>query len=70
MHDVVIVGVPLVAILAGILFNRGDIRDLLTEIKDLRNEVRSSISNLRTEAVGRLDLIDSDIRQFYHLTAN
>ena len=33
MHDVVIVGIPLVAILAGILFSRSDIKDLRSEIR-------------------------------------
>ncbi len=28
MHDVIVVGVPLLAILAGILFNRNDFKDL------------------------------------------
>ncbi len=56
MHDVVIVGIPLVAILAGILFNRTDNRETRSEIRDLRVEVMS-----------RLSQIDADLRQFYHL---
>ena len=78
MHDVIIVGVPLLAILAGILFNRGDVKDLRSEIKDLRSEikdVRSEIKDLRSDMQarfnkmeGHLDRIDADLRQFYHLT--
>ena len=68
MHDVVVVGIPLLAILAGILFNR-------TDMNGFRTEMRSEIGNLRTEMNGRfnkveshLDRIDADLRQFYHLT--
>jgi hypothetical protein len=42
MHDVVIVGVPLFAILAGILFNRNDNRELA-----LKSGQRSRISARR-----------------------
>ena len=64
MHDVIIVGVPLFAILAGILFNRGDVRDLRSEIKDLRSEMQARFNKME----GHLDRIDADLRQFYHLT--
>ncbi len=64
MHDVLIVSVPLVIILAGILLNRADTKELRAEIKDLRNETRES----RSEILARLDRIDADFRQFYHLT--
>ncbi len=57
MHDVVIVGIPLIAILAGIFFNRGDIKDLRTEMNSRFNKVEDHL--------GR---IDADLRQFYHLT--
>jgi hypothetical protein len=46
MHDVVIVGVPLIAILAGTLFNNRDISRLegrldriQTELTSMRNEI-------------------------------
>ena len=78
MHDVIIVGVPLLAILAGILFNRSDAKDLRSEIKDVRSEVkdvRSEVKDLRADmqsrfnkVEGHLDRIDADLRQFYHLT--
>jgi len=52
MHDVIIVAVPLIAILAGILLNRSD-------IKELRSDVRGDIASLRSETLGRLDRIDA-----------
>lgn len=57
MHDIVVVGIPLIAILAGILFNRSDIKDLRTEMGARFNKVDD-----------RLDRIDADLRQFYHLS--
>ena len=64
MHDVVIVGIPLIAILAGILFGRNDSRDLRAEIRDLRSDMKASFSRV-DDHLGR---IDADLRQFYHLT--
>ncbi len=61
MHDVIIVAVPLIAILAGILLNRSD-------IKELRSDVRGDIASLRSETLGRLDRIDADLRQFYSVS--
>ncbi len=57
MHDVVVVGIPLFAILAGILFSRSDIKDLRAEMIGRFNKVEDHL--------GR---IDADLRQFYHLT--
>jgi hypothetical protein len=57
MHDIVTVGIPLIAILAGILFNRSDIIELRAEMHTLHGEV-----------LVRLSQIDADLRQFYHLS--
>ncbi len=77
MHDVVAVGIPLIAILAGILFSRSDTKDLRneirSEIKELHNEikdVRAEIKDLRREMNDHLGRIDADLRQFYHLTGS
>jgi hypothetical protein len=58
MHDVIIVGVPLIAILAGILFSRSD-------IKELRAEIRTEIKELRSEMRTRFDLVDAELRYFH-----
>ena len=63
MHDVVVVGIPLIAILAGILFSRSDSKDLRGEVKDLRSEMLARFSKVE-DYLGR---IDADLRQFYHL---
>ncbi|HXE09452.1 MAG TPA: hypothetical protein VN612_16225 [Acidobacteriaceae bacterium] len=64
MHDLLIIGVPLVVIIAGILFNRGDAKELRAELKDLRAEMAGSFNKMES----RLDRIDADLRQFYHLS--
>lgn len=61
MHDIVIVGVPLIAILAGVLFNRNDLHG---EIGSLRSEMNARFNKVE-DHLGR---IDADLRQFYHLT--
>jgi uncharacterized protein YdcH (DUF465 family) len=71
MHDVVIVGIPLLAILAGILFNRSDTKELRAEMNAFRGEVNARFNevNARFNKVDdHLGRIDADLRQFYHLT--
>lgn len=50
MHDVLTVGIPVLAILAGILFNRQDAMSLRAEILSIHT---------------RLDSIQRDMREFY-----
>jgi len=66
MHDVVVVGIPLVAILAGILFNRSDSKELRAEMQSRFNRVEDRFNKVE-DHLGR---IDADLRQFYHLTGN
>jgi hypothetical protein len=61
MHDVIVVGIP---ILAGILFNRNDIRELRGEINSLRSEMYSRFDKVDMQLSG----INADLRQFYHLS--
>ena len=76
MHDVVIVGIPLVAILAGILFNRSDFTklrdDLKADIATLRVDFKSDIKDVRTEMKEfrsevrtRFDVVDAELRYFH-----
>ena len=64
MHDVVFATIPVAAILAGILFNRND-------TKDLRAEMNAGFARIETrfnKIEDHLGRIDADLRQFYHLT--
>ena len=38
MHDVLTIGIPLLAILAGILFNRSEAKEIRAEMRDLRGK--------------------------------
>jgi hypothetical protein len=64
MHDNVVLGVPLIAIFAGILFNRVDLRELRVEM----NSRFSKIEDRFTRVEDHLARIGTDLRQFYHLT--
>ena len=71
MHDVVVVGIPLLAILAGILFSRSDIKDLRTDMLGRFNEVGGRFNEVHVrfnKIEEHLSRIDADLRQFYHLT--
>ena len=64
MHDIVVVGVPLIAILAGILFNRSDLRELRADMDARFNKVDARFNKIDDH----LGQINADLRQFYHLT--
>ena len=68
MHDVLSVGIPLVAILAGILFNRSDVGSLRTEVRNDLKELRTDMQSRFNKVEDHLGRIDTDLRQFYHLT--
>ncbi len=65
MHDVFIVGIPLVVILAGILFNNSNSKDLRAEMKDFRSEMKAEIKELRSEMRTRFDVVDAELRYFH-----
>ncbi len=66
IHDVIIVGLPLLMILGGILMNRSDAKDLRSEMKDLRQEAIGRHS----EVLARFNVLEADMRQFYHLAGH
>lgn len=71
MHDIGIVGVPLIAILAGILFNRADVHGLRAEMKTNFDKVDARFDRVEArfnKVEDHLGRIDADLRQFYHLT--
>jgi hypothetical protein len=64
MHDVIVVGIPMIAILAGILFNRSDVIGLRSEMKDTRAEITA----LAAKVDAGFARIDADLRQFFQMT--
>ena len=79
MHDVVIVGVPLVAILGGIFFNNqalsrvetrldGRLDRLENNLKDFRGEIRDlrgEIRDVRSDLTGLRSEMHREFEQFY-----
>ena len=60
-----------IAILAGILFNRSDIKDLRAEMRSEFNKVYDRFDKVYdrfNRVEDHLGRIDADLRQFYHLT--
>lgn len=58
MHDIVVVGVPLIAILAGTLFNNQALNHLETRLDGRLDRMQGEITNLRSE-------IHREFEQFY-----
>jgi len=56
MHDVLIVSVPLLTILAGLFFNNRAISDLKSEINEFRSETRA-----------RFDRVDDRLVDIYRI---
>ena len=64
MHDVVIVSIPLLAIFAGILMNRADVKELRAEMSR-----RFDAVDARFNAVdARFDRVDAEVRYFDGVT--
>ena len=61
MHDVISVGVPVLAILFGILLNQQGFRDLKAELTGKIDALHSNIVNTNS----RIDRIQADLQQFY-----
>jgi hypothetical protein len=71
MHDVVIVGVPLAGILAGIVIRRSDIKDLRSDMNSFFTDMNGfgGDMNARFNKVDdRLVRISADLRQLYRRT--
>ena len=64
MHDVLLGGLPMLMILAGILMNRSDVKELCSEMNGMRQEANARHS----EVLARFNVLEVDTRQFYHLT--
>lgn len=61
MHDALTIGIPVLAILFGILWNQQGLRDLRNDMTGLRNEIITRFAG--TDA--RLDRVQADLAQFY-----
>ncbi len=68
MHDALTIGIPVFFILAGILFNRSDLKDLRSELEGEIKELRDEM-NRRFDAVDRrFNAVDAELRYFHGTT--
>jgi hypothetical protein len=65
MHEYVPFAITLLAILAGILLNRNDVKDLRAEFRAEIGTVRGEIGSFRTEMNARLTKIQDDLNGFH-----
>jgi len=69
MHEYAPFAVTLLVILAGILLNRNDTKELKAELKGdiatLRSELKSDIGSLRIELNAKLSKIQDDLNSFH-----
>jgi hypothetical protein len=65
MHDAFTVGIPILAILFGVLWNQQALRDLKIELKGELQSFRSEVLGRFSAVDGRLDRMQSDLSMFY-----
>lgn len=59
MHDAITIGIPVFAILLGILFNRNDVRRLEDKMDAKFEKVHAEIRELRSEMNARFNAVDA-----------
>ena len=59
MHDVITIGVPLIAILFGVLINQQGLRDLRASMESRFNAIESRFSALESRVEGRFNSLDA-----------
>ncbi len=68
MHDTLPIGIPVFAILAGILFHRSDLKDLRSEWKGKTKALRDEMNRRFDDVIRRFDAIDAELRYFHGTT--
>ena len=74
MHDVITVGVPVLAILFGILWNQRGLDRLESRLDKVEAGLNARIDSLsarmdrmQSELTGRIDRLQADLAQFYQI---
>ena len=65
MHDALTIGIPVLAILFGILWNQQGLRDLRNDMTSRFNSADARLDRVQSEVNGRLDRMQADLSQFY-----
>lgn len=63
MNETLTIGIPLIVIIAGILFNRQDTTSLRSEMNSLRNEMNARFDQVNI----RFDGLQRDMNHFYEV---
>ncbi len=61
MHDVIVVGLPLLAILAGIFFNNSRFDRLDARIDKVQSELNLKIERVQSDLTARIEKVQSDL---------
>lgn len=70
MHDAITIGVPVLAILFGILFNQRGLDRLETRIENVRAEIKEARAEAKADnlhLISRIDRMQADLSQFYQI---
>ncbi len=65
MHDVIVVGLPLLAILAGIFFNNSRFDRLETRVDKFQFDLTAKIERVQSDLTVRIDRMQADLGNFY-----
>jgi hypothetical protein len=61
MHDVIVVGLPVLAILAGIFFNNSRFDRLETRVDRVQSELNAKIEMVQSSLTTRIEKVQSDL---------
>ena len=65
MHDALNIGIPVLAILFGILWNQQGMRDLRKDLTARFHSTYARIDRVQSDVSGRLDRMQANLSQFY-----
>ena len=61
MHDVIVVGLPLLAILAGIFFNNSRFDQLETRVDRVQSDLTARIETVQSELNGKIENVQTGL---------
>jgi hypothetical protein len=67
MHDVIIVGVPVLTILMSILLNQRGLDKLEGRVDRMSSDLNGRMDRMNGELTGRIDRVQSDLSRFYQI---
>ena len=73
MHDAITVGVPVIAILFGILYNQKGVSDLKADLirrmDEHKADLKAELRSLKERVTSRITVLERDYREFYRTQA-